>query len=117
MGKSQRTMGQDAERRARDALRRVWPDARRGHGQSDGAHQADIENVPLAVEVKEWKTWPSVEKAIDQCARDAKKRNDVRPQCVVHRRKNSKPDLRTEWRITFALSEFVRFVEQMRGGL
>ena len=109
MGKSQRDAGQRAERDARDALRVLWPEARRGLGQATGALECDVEGTPLRTEIKSWKTWPSVEGAIDQLVHDSAKYNDPRPRAVIHKRKN-----KTSWRITFELDEFVKFVEGMR---
>jgi hypothetical protein len=79
-----------------------------------GAIEADLEETPLRIEVKSWKTWPSVEDAIDQLVHDSVKYNDPRPRAVIHKRKN-----KTGWRITFELDEFVRFVkrEGARGSL
>ncbi|HUT58802.1 MAG TPA: hypothetical protein VM487_03920 [Phycisphaerae bacterium] len=109
MAKASRDAGKRAEREARDELKALWPDARRGLPQSAGPIEADIENIPLRAEVKSWKRWPNVEAAIEQCARDAAKRGDSRPQCVIHKRKSV-----TKWRITFTMSEFVRFVQKAR---
>jgi hypothetical protein len=109
MGKSQRTAGQVAERDARDRLKPLWAAIRRGLGQATGALEADLEQTPIRWECKSWSTWPSVEGAIEQLQRDAEKWNDPRPRAVIHKKKR-----KTDWRITFELDEFIKFVEGMR---
>jgi hypothetical protein len=110
MGKAQRDAGQRAERDARDRLKVLWATIRRGLHQAVGAIEADLEETPLRIEVKSWSKWPQVEEAIDQLVHDSVKYNDPRPRAVVHKKKK-----KTDWRITFELSEFVRFVQMMRG--
>ena len=105
MGKSQRDAGQRAERDARDCLKPLWPNVRRGLHQAVGAIEADLEETPLRLEVKSWSQWPSVEAAIDQLVHDSVKYNDPRPRAVIHKRKN-----KTGWRITFELDEFIKFM-------
>ena len=115
MGKSQRAMGQAAELDARDRLQVLWAACRRGLGQATGAAEADLEKTPIRWEAKSWKTWPSVEDALATLKRDAEKYGDVRPRAVIHKRKRTKKGKpSTDWRVTFELDEFVRFVEGMR---
>jgi hypothetical protein len=105
MAKMSRDAGQRAERQARDVLKALWPNVRRGLGQATGAREADLEECPLRIEVKAHRTWPSVEKALEQVRLDAERYDDTRPRAVVHRRVG-----KTEFRITFELSEFVRMM-------
>lgn len=106
MAKKSRDSGKRFEREARDRLKPLWPGIRRGLGQSSGALEADLENCPLRFEVKAWSIWPQVEAALDQVRDDAEKYKDERPRAVLHKRKN-----KTDWRITFELSEFIRMME------
>jgi hypothetical protein len=110
MPKMSRDAGQRAERQVRDVFKALWPNIRRGLGQATGAQEADLEGCPLRLEVKAWRTWPSVEKALEQVRLDAERYGDTRPRAVVHRRVG-----KTEFRVTFELDEFVRFVQMMRG--
>jgi hypothetical protein len=105
VAKKSRDSGKRFEREARDRLKPLWPEIRRGLGQAAGAIEADLENCPLRIEVKAWSMWPQVEQALDQVRGDAEKYRDERPRAVLHKRKNV-----TDWRITMELSEFVRMM-------
>ncbi len=109
MGKAERDAGQRAERDARDRLKILWAAIRRGLHQAVGAIEADLEETPIRWEVKSWSRWPQVEEAIEQLQRDSKKFNDPRPRAVIHKKKK-----KTDWRITFELDEFARFVVEER---
>jgi hypothetical protein len=118
MGKAERDTGKRGEREARDRLKPLWAAIRRGLGQSIGALEADLEETPIRWEVKwAWSQWPQVEAALAQVKADAEKYSDPRPRAVVHKRKKKQKgtSVSTDWRITFELDEFVRFVQMMRG--
>lgn len=106
MPKNSREYGQRFEREARDRLKTLWPEIRRGLGQAYGAIEADLENCPLRFEVKAWSKWPQVEAALAQVRADAEKYKDLRPRAVLHKKKN-----KTDWRITMELDEFVRMLK------
>lgn len=109
MGKAEREAGIRAERDARDRLKTLWPDVRRGLHQAVGAIEADLENTPVRWEVKSWSKWPQVEDAIDQLERDGEKFSDTRPQAVLHKKKK-----KTDWRVTFDLEQFILFMHAER---
>ena len=108
MAKKSRDSGIAFERQARDLLKELWPDARRGLGQAYGAQQADIEGTPLRWEVKCHAQWPPIEAAIQQLERDGEKYTDARIQAVMHKRKN-----KTSWRVTMKFEDFVRLVREL----
>lgn len=87
MGKSQRLKGQRGERRARDLLREVYPDAYRSANQAGSDACCDVEGTPWWCEAKEGKThriWAAVRQAVE--ARDAA--GDNRPIVVISHRSN-----------------------------
>ena len=86
-------------------FRRVFPDAHRGLQYSNPA-LCDLEGTPIRWELKSWKNWPSVPRALAQCKRDAEKFKDERPRAVLVKRNFSEPY------VVFELLDFLKFCEE-----
>lgn len=81
MGKASRSKGQRGEREVAEALRTIYPDARRGFQSRAGDDAADVEGTPFWVEVKRVKRNESIRAALAQAA----EATDGRPVVVVSR--------------------------------
>jgi hypothetical protein len=81
MGKAQRDKGKRGEREVAEALRAVYPDAKRGWQSRAGSDAPDVDGTPWWVEVKIGKAppiWPAW--------KQANTATDGRPPLVVVRR-------------------------------
>lgn len=86
-GKRSRNKGAEFERAVAIALRGIWPNAKRGVGQSQtGNNGADVEGTPFWVECKTGKFF-TLKGAIAQ----GEKETDGRPVIVVSRRPHMTP--------------------------
>lgn len=90
MGKASRDKGTRFELAMAALFRRVFPDAFRGK-QDDNPRFCDLEGTPVRWELKHWKTWPSVVKALEQCEKNAAEWKDDRPRGVIVKRDYSDP--------------------------
>ena len=102
-GKASRDKGARGEREASTLLKRYYPNAKRGVGQTQaGNNSADVEGTPWWVEVKRQKTRPNCHKAWEQGAGET----DGRRVLVM-----SKAD-RGVWLVTMSFSTFAQLVEE-----
>ena len=104
-GKTSRTKGASFERAMAALFRQVFPDARRGLQFRD-QRECDLEGTPIRFELKCYKNWPSVVKALEQCRADADKFDDERPRAVLVKRNFSEPY------VVFHVLDFLKFCEE-----
>lgn len=103
MSRSQREKGKRGERSAAEALRVVYPQARRGWQARDGADAPDVDGTPWWVESKVGRNpplWPAWRQALED--------TDGRPPLVIARRD------REEAVALLRLSDLVALLERAR---
>lgn len=83
MGKSQRRKGHAFERHIANALRAVFPSARRGLDQTQGGREPDVAGTPYWLEAKHHNLPPSTWKVFEQADEARGAAGDSRPPMVV----------------------------------
>lgn len=103
-----RRKGHQWERDVAIMLRQIWPEARRGIGQTRiGSEVADVEGSPYRIECKCGRQ-PNIWKALDQARTDAAKAKDTRPVLVIAKKDHEPPTA------TLELDEFLKLVSNQK---
>lgn len=85
-GRRSRTKGHAWERYVARFLRPLWPEAKRGWQQRDGAEQCDVEGTPYWIECKRMKR-VNVQGALTQALNDT----DGRPVVLIWKDDHGQP--------------------------
>ena len=89
-GRLSRNKGAAFERRVANTLKKIWPESRRGCGQTQAASNgADVEGTAFWVECKKGAR-PNIQGAFKQ-AIEAKPGDDIRPVLVVSMKDRDQP--------------------------
>jgi hypothetical protein len=108
-GAAPRKKGHDFERWVANQLRRVFPDAKRGLGQTrDGSDVPDVQGTPYWWEAKVGQR-PNIQKAVQQALDASLAGGDGRPVVVVSKKDRCAP------LVTLHFEDFVKLLENVYG--